>query len=164
MPKQVIAVEQLRRGRPGDKGGIDAVVDDGDVIRADPELGRELAAAELASHHHAIGGLHHPLLDEPVQRARVEVVVVRDHRDVEVEAPPRDEGARPDVAERVRAQEVEGALVPDALDGRGHDERRDPPPQSPANGKAVDGPVGHALGMRLEAYPTLLYQYAISYG
>ena len=117
----------------------------------DAELLRRLAASELASDDDPIDRTHHPLLDERVEPAGVEMVVVRDDRHVESVPSSGDQGRGPDVAQRVGAQQGEGATVPHALDRLRHDERRDRPPQTPPDGKPVDRPVRDALRIPLVA-------------
>src|SRR5437867_1624222 len=146
-----VTPEECLRAWPRPKAPVHPVGDDREPLGGDTELLHRLAASELAPDDDPIDRAHHPLLDERVEPAGIEVMVVRHDRHVEPVPPPSDQGRGPDVAQRVRAQQVEGMPVPDALDRPRHNEGRDRPPEAPPDGKPVDRPVRDTVRMSLVA-------------
>ena len=137
----------------------DATVDDGHVIGAEPELVGELTAGELAVGDHPVGGVEHPFLDVRIERARIQVVVVRHDGDGQPIAAAREERGRTDEAHGMRAQEIEGLGVPHALDRPGPYERRDVPAQPLRRPHRMHRPARHApvVGLALRQRDVALH-------
>src|SRR5207244_3211946 len=130
---------------------VDAVGNDRETLGRHAELLGRLADREPAADDDALDRTHHRALDEAVERARIEMVVVRYDRHVEPIAPAGNQRRGPDVAQRVRAEQVERLCVPRALDRRGHHERRDRPPEPAPDGQPADRPVRHVFRIALVA-------------
>ena len=146
-----MARAQIGARRARHEADVDAVRHDRDVVRLHAELGGELTSRELAADHQVVHALHDAALEHPIERTRVEVVVVGDHGRVETVATARPERGGPDEAQRVDAQHVEARGPMHPRDGGWHHEGRDPPAQPAADAEAVDGPVRHIRRMRLAA-------------
>src|SRR2546430_13963879 len=89
----------------------------------------------------ALDRAHHAALDQRVEPAPIEVVVMGDDRDVEAVAAPGDQRRRADVAERVRPEEVEAGPSVEPPDEGREEDRRDRPAQPAPDRQPVDGPV-----------------------
>ena len=110
---------------------------------AEPPLG--LTAGELAPDHHLLGAAHDAPLDQRIEPAGIEMVMMGDDGDVEPVAATRDEGGRSDVAERMGAEEIEASLRVDAANDRRQENRGHRPAEAPPDRQAVNHPVGHAF-------------------
>ena len=77
------------------------------------------------------------------------MVMVGDHRDVQLVPPPSPQGGGADEAQRVGSENVEANGVVDPLDMRRQEKEGDRPPEPPADRQPVDPPVRHFLRDRL---------------
>src|SRR6267142_621263 len=144
-----IAREERMVLRPRRVLRSDAAVDDGHVVGAEPELVGELTARELAVGDHPVGGVQHPLLDERIERARIQVVMMRHDGDRQSIAAAREEGGGADEAHGMSAQEVEGLGIPHVLDRAGPYQGPDVPAQPLRWPHRMHGPARHVPVVRL---------------
>jgi len=122
----------------------DAAMHDGHVIGGEPELVGKLAPGELAVRDHTVRGREHALLDQGIQRTRIEMVMMRHHGNRQVVATARQERGRADESHGVGAQEIEGACVPHAFDRAWPHEGRDVPAKPLRGPHGVHVEAGHA--------------------
>ena len=108
---EAVSPDQQRGLRRAPEASINPIGHDRELLPGHAKVSSGLADRELAPDDDALDGAHHPPLDEGVQPARIEVVVVGDDRNVQPIAPPRDERRGPDEPEGVRAQEVEARML-----------------------------------------------------
>jgi hypothetical protein len=123
--------------------GPDPAIDDAHVIGPHTQLVGELPLGELAVGHDRIGGLDHALFEVRVERARVEVMVMRHHRHGQAVAPPSPERGGTHEPHRVDAQHVEARGVPESLDVARPHERGHVPPQPLGGPHGMNRPPFH---------------------